>query len=278
MLSRAAEILTLEKQGPGAQEAKLVCTPPEDFRPDWERDGIKKKAADSVGPRAFWAEQLVSSVPPSHWPKQFGLQPKALIPAIADDTFADSVISGWTAAVYRFAKIDLASAEWLEPLWDYHVESIGRVQNRVILGLQFLDREIAISRLGRILCFMPPDVAESALAKVLKPAPGWQDGEALAMLSRWSGPWSIQFAKRFLATARARLEHGTDESAYRWAAALSESACEFPRETLSLALAPWKSADSENSATWFTAAIPREIAKFTTVIEKRQSFLNELDA
>jgi Family of unknown function (DUF5691) len=281
MLSRAALILTLEKQGPGVLEAKLVCTPPEDFGPDWERDGIKKKAAESVGPRAFWTEQLVSSVPPSHWPKQFGLEPQALIRALADDTFAGSVISGWTTAVYRFAKIDPASVEWLEPLWDYHVESLGRVQNRVILGVQFQDRAGAINRIERLLYFMPPDVAESALAKVLKPAPGWQDGEALAMLSswsRWSRAWSVQFAKRFLATARARLERGTDESAFHWAAALPENACALPPETLSLALAPWKTADSENSATWFTAAIRKEISKFATVIEKRQSFLKELDA
>ena len=191
MLSRAVAMLKLERFGPVLAEVKLVCTPPEDIGPDWERDGIKKKAADSVGPRAFWTEQLVSSVSPSHWPKQVGLRPQALISAVADDAFASSVISGWTTAVYRFAKIDPASAEWLEPLWDFHVESFGQMQNRVILGVQFHDREVAVKSIGRLLSFMSPDVAESALAKVLKPAPGWRDGDALAMLSSWSPrPWS----------------------------------------------------------------------------------------
>ena len=98
------------------------------------------------------------------------------------------------------------------------------------------------------------------------------------LLSRWPGPWSISFGKRFLATARARLEGVADESAYRWAAALHENAVHLPCETLALALGPWNTVAAGDASSWFAAAISREIAKFTSVIEKRQSFLRELDA
>ena len=271
MLSRAAGILGLEN-------GRLVCTPPSDIEADWERDGIKRKAAEGEGLRASWVEQVLAAVPPSEWPRKFSLDSRALIEAVADDPFAGAVIAGWTSAACLFGRTDGASKEWLEPLWDHHVESVGRVQSRATSGGPPRDRQIGIALLEQLLSCMPGEVAESALAKVLKPAPGWQDAEALVLLSRWPGPWSISFGKRFLATARARLEGVADESAYRWAAALHENACALPCETLALALGPWNTVAAGDASSWFAAAISREIAKFTSVIEKRQSFLRELDA
>lgn len=162
MLGRAAAMLGLEN-------GKLTCTPPSDIDAAWERDGIKKRAAEGEGLRASWAEQLLAVVPPSAWPGRFSLDSRALIEAVADDPFAQAVIAGWTSAAGLFAPIDPASAEWLEPLWDYHVESLGRVQNRVIPGEGVRDWQVGIERLEWLLSCMSSEVAERALAKLLKP-------------------------------------------------------------------------------------------------------------
>ncbi len=120
MVSRAEAMFAIEKKGPALEEAKLVCTPPTEIEPEWERDGFTKKAPTGVGLRAFWAHHLLASVPPSHWSKQFGLEPGLLIKAVADDPFAESVVSGWTKAAIRFANADAPSNEWLTPLLQYH--------------------------------------------------------------------------------------------------------------------------------------------------------------
>ena len=77
---------------------------------------------------------------------------------------------------------------------------------------------------------------------------------------------------------RARLARDAGEPAYRSALALVQNACAIAEGSLPLALSPWKTPDVEGTPTWFHAAIPKEIAKFTSVIEKRQTFLQELSA
>ena len=194
---------------------------------------------------------------------------------MADDPFAGSVIAGWSSALFRFGP---ASAEWLDLLWQYASQGLGQAQNRAIFGKIFPSREIAIAQMAGILHAMAPAAAEAALAKALEPAPPWRDGEALTFLARWPRPWSIRFGTWFLAKARSRLERHSDEAAHRWALALTANACEIPQELLPLALAPWKTPDIAESASWLSTVIPREIAKFTNVIELRQRFLQGLDA
>ncbi len=275
MRNRAAGLFTIEKKGLAPKESKLVCTPPSELEPDWERDGFKKKAAEGEGLRASWAEHLVASVPPSFWANQLGLEPAELMAAVADDPFAESVISGWRIATFRF---DQPSPAWLGALWQYYSESLAKVENHTTLGVTVRHRDSAVVLMEGLLHAMPPDVAEAALAKAFEPAPPWRDGEALRLLARWPRPWSVRFGTWFLAKARSRLESHSDEAAHRWALALTANACEIPRELLPLALAPWKTPDIAESASWLSTVIPREIAKFTNVIEIRQRFLQELDA
>ena len=271
MRNRAAGLFTIEKKGPAHKESKLVCTPPSELAPDWERDGFKKKAAEGEGLRASWAEHLVASVPPSFWVKQLGLEPPELMAAVADDPFAESVISGWRIATFRF---DQPSPGWLAALWQYYSESLARVENRSTVPR----RDTAIVQMEAILHAMAPAAAEAALAKALEPAPPWRDAEALTLLARWPWPWSVRFGTWFLAKARSHLERHTNEVAHRWALALNTNACAIPEELLSLALAPWKTPDITETASWLSTVIPREIVKFTNLIEIRQRFLQELDA
>ena len=116
MLGRAARpMLAIEEAGPTPPGFKLTCTPPKEFDPSWKRDGIENGRLGS-GDRSFWTVQVLGAVPPSYWSNELGLEPSALIAAIALDRFADRVIEGWIIAARKFARIDAASAEWLEPL------------------------------------------------------------------------------------------------------------------------------------------------------------------
>ncbi len=128
MRDRAAAILAVETKGLILEKTKLVCTPPQEIDRDWERDGIAKRSPSGVGERAFWTERVLAAVPPSFWPGHFGLEPAALITAVADDPFAASVVAGWAEAAVLFAASDRASAEWLVPLWRHWVAAVSILQ------------------------------------------------------------------------------------------------------------------------------------------------------
>jgi hypothetical protein len=294
MRGRAGAMFAIEKLVTSLEEFKLVCTPPTEIGSDWERDGFTRKAPSGVGLRAFWAEQLVASVPPSHWTSHFGLAPQALIAAVADDPYSTSIVSGWRNAAVRFVKWDTESAAWLAPLWDYHVRAIGPLKGETpsaeltapiqqqlsILKVQRDEVEQKTTHLfpmKHLISLMAPDLAEMGILSLVEPAPGKAVDLALELLPALWRPWSMQFSARFLATVRDRVQSGTDEAAYRWATALGETAFAIHPDAFLAALEPWKLVGRDESTTWFAAAIPREIDKFTATVEKRQSFLKELN-
>ncbi len=125
---------------------------------------------------------------------------------------------------------------------------------------------------------MAPALADNAIMELLSLLES-EAGVAVAaeMAPTLAFPWSAEFSTRFLALVRGRLQTGTDATAYEWSVTLGQSACAISASTFPLALAPWKLVGADESTTWFAAAIAREIEKFTTTIEKRQSFLKELD-
>ena len=182
MRGRAAAMLDIETKGMILKTVKLVCTPPQEIERDWERDGIPKRAPSGVGERAFWTETVLAAVAPSHWQGQFGLEPPALIAAVADDAFAGSVLAGWTQAAAWFAASDTASAGWLVPLWRHWAGAVR--------GLQGLERSAALRRMQALLPLMPPDRAEAGIVNLFESAPGWKEVEVLNFLSLLSRPWS----------------------------------------------------------------------------------------
>ena len=116
MRGRAASILGIETTGFILKKNKLVCTPPQEIDREWERDGISKNAPAGQGERAFWTERVLAAVPPSYWQHQLGLEPSALIAAVADDPFGSSVVAGWAEGAIAFAAADNESADWLGAL------------------------------------------------------------------------------------------------------------------------------------------------------------------
>lgn len=270
MRNRAAAMLAIEWKELARKEPTLVCTPPQEIARDWERDGISKRAPSAVGERAFWAECVLAAVPPAHWSDQFGFGPRELIAAAALDAFAAAVLSGWTQAAVRFAPHDPASAEWLVPMWEHWASAVRSLQGG--------ERVSALRRMQALLPRFPQDRAEAAIERLLESASGWQDVEALDFFPVLPPSFSARFSASFVATVRQRVQMGTDEAAYRWACALSATACRIAAEAFSLALAPWDFAATGDVQSWIAAAIPKEIAKFVATIEARQRFRQVLNA
>jgi hypothetical protein len=298
MLTRAAAMFTFEKQGPALENVRLVCTPPKEIEPDWERDGVTRKPPAGVGLRAFWVEQVLSSVRVSQWSKRFGLDPQTLILAVADDPFAESVLAGWTKAVVRFVKHDAPSAEWLAPVWRQHAVAIGvwladdssekrtesdelastvKQLGSIVADLAELNRRASLMPMKELVTQMAPALAESCIMSLLESEAGVAVALALEMAPTLVRPWSTEFSFRFLAIVRSILQTVEDESGYQWAVALAQCACAIAPEAFPQAVGPWSRPAGDPKPTWFAAAIPRELDKFTTTIEKRQSFLKELD-
>jgi hypothetical protein len=293
MRSRAGAMITIEKNEKTSDQVKLACTPPTEIEPDWVRDGFSMKLPSGVGIRAFWAEHLSASVPPSHWMSLFGLSPQSLLKAVADDTYADSVVAGWTKAAVEFAKWDEASLEWLRPLWQHHLglycgqqedspsdesdSDLSRLMTELAGQMDKLGRTITLQPMQQLLSVMGADLADEVILNLVEAAPAKADDVAVMLLPALARPWSSRLSTRFLAIVRDRLRSKADEAAYQLATGLGEIAFAIHPDTFPLALEPWRVSGADESTTWFAAAIPREIDKFIATIEKRQTFLKEIN-
>ena len=270
MRGRADALLAIETKGLILKKTKLVCTPPQTIDRDWERDGISKRAPAGQGERALWTERVLAAVPPSYWQSHFGLEPPALIAAVADDPFASSVVAGWAEAAVLFAASEPASAAWLLPLWRHWVGAFGSIPKE--------NRWNAQLDLMALLPAMAADVDEAAIASLFEPLPGWEDVEVLNCVMALPPPWSARFSAALLATVRQRVQSRANEAALRWASVLAAQACSIPAESIPLALAPWKLAPPEQPTAWIAPKIQQEIDLFTTRIKAREEFMTELDA
>jgi hypothetical protein len=269
MRARGEALLSVEKKGFLRKKPRLVCTPPEKIDRDWERDGVPAKAPAGKGLRAFWAETTLAAIPPSHWPEHLGLAPAALIESVAEDSFEDAVLAGWTQAATRYAAGDAGSAEWLLPLWQHWAGAAGRMKGR--------GRADALERLKGLLPAMSREQAEQGLRELFETAQKTDDVESLALVPLVPRPWSADFGRRFLAIVRQILKKRSDNAAYQWAGALFTAARAIPAEVFPTALAPWEVPESGASAAWHVNALQREVDKFIETVQTRQSFLEEIN-
>src|SRR5579872_2834190 len=130
MRERAEAMLSGETKGVLRKRLKLVCEPPEEIDQSWERDGVSAKPPAGVGKGAFWAESVMSCVPPSHWTRKFDAEPDALIDATEDDPFETALLQGWTTAAARFVARDPDSRAWIAPLWKHWAGRAARLEEK----------------------------------------------------------------------------------------------------------------------------------------------------
>ena len=77
---------------------RLVLHLPEAFDPEWKEDGLEEKVpagSKGLGPRAWWAVQLLACVPLSLWTEHFKLEFAKLLTLNKDIESSTVILSGW---------------------------------------------------------------------------------------------------------------------------------------------------------------------------------------
>lgn len=89
---------------------------PDQFDPEWERDGIevqRPKVFNHLGEKAWWLQQLVAVTHPAWFSEHTHLMPDELVKVAADGEWADPVIAGWIQALKL-----MPTPEWAAALMD----------------------------------------------------------------------------------------------------------------------------------------------------------------
>jgi hypothetical protein len=265
MLTRADTMLAMVVEGKVFRKKKLVCNPPEEIDKTWERDGIAAKAPSGRGKRAYWAECVLSAVPPVHWSRKFGAEPAALIAAIEDDTFDVAALTGWTRSAVSFAGGE--SDAWLWPLWERWAGRAERLSGKAA--------EESFAQLQQLLPAMARGDAERGLLQLLEAAGKGERSDPIALLAQLPRPWSAEFSRKYLALARRVIQRSADNAAYQWANSLFTAGKAIPRDVFGEALSPWDVKSTEQSA-WHAQAIERETVRFAETVQTRQAFYEDV--
>jgi hypothetical protein len=270
MRDRANTMLTAAKTGIIFKTLKVTCSPPESIDKTWERDGISQKPPGGLGKRAFWAESVLRAVPPGHWVRHLGAEPAALIEAVREDTFGQSVLLGWSRACVRFATTDPASGQWVKPLWDYWDDVGSRAKG--------MARIAVIEEMKPLVSVMSGSDAEQNVLELLRKNQKTGDAEAIALLERVPRPWSTVFSERTLQLTRTVIQKSSDNFAYQWLSSLHLIAKAIPPEIFAAALVPWDLTAHQTNTSWALSSVEREIERFQETIRLRQSFHQEVTA
>jgi hypothetical protein len=265
MLARAEGMLAMAVEGKIFKKKKLTCNPPEEIDKSWERDGIAAKAPSGRGKRAYWAECVLSGVPPAHWVQQLGAEPAALIGAIEDDTFDVAVLTAWTRSAVSFAGGE--SDAWLWPLWERWAGRSERLSGKAA--------DESFAQLQQLLPAMTQGDAERGVLQLLEAACKGERSDPLALLTRLPRPWSEEFSRKYLSLARRVIQRSADNAAYQWANSLFTAGKAIPRDVFGEALSPWDVKSAEQSA-WHAQAIERETVRFAELVQTRQAFYEDV--
>ena len=268
MCERARAMLSAQKTGIVFKKLVVACSPPETIDKTWERDGISQKPPGGRGKRAFWAESVLQAVPPSHWVKQLGAAPEALIEAVREDTFGQSVLLGWSRACARFAASDAECAQWVKPLWAYWEDVGSRAQGQARVAI--------VEEMKTLQEVMSAPDAEQGVLELLWKNHNSGESEAITLLERLPRPWSSHFSQRYLQLTRSVVEKSSDNFAYQWMNTLHMAGRAIPPDLFTTALAPWDLTADQTRTSWALSSAERELERFQETIRLRQSFYAEV--
>jgi hypothetical protein len=108
MRSRAAALLTFHR---GILSKKLEVNLPAMFDPTWKVDGVEEKPPTGIGEKAYWAQQILATIPVGHWTNKFDVEVSALIAlASKSEDWGDLLLSSWFRAACLHGESEAAAA------------------------------------------------------------------------------------------------------------------------------------------------------------------------
>lgn len=156
----------------------LVVTPPAEFHTAWAADGIKEKAPQGIGEKAWWLRQLVALVPLAAWPEMLGITVRELFALPIDGDWAEPLHLGWMDAARRLSGLAMPAEfiPWLASLepWPkaalHRSQVIGQLMGGLPIGQRYMILEVIHGRLSpelllELLCRCPAPPAPGAAEK-----------------------------------------------------------------------------------------------------------------
>ncbi|NJN47620.1 MAG: hypothetical protein HC808_15350 [Candidatus Competibacteraceae bacterium] len=226
-LSECAVQLLHIQLGKELKRDSIHVEPPPADNPDWLRDGIDPKSDrphQGLGEQAWRLAQILSTVPPARWCRQWDKLPADIVQATRGNEWRQALLVGWARAALHHRDV-----AWAETLLSELPDDWAEVKE-----LQHL---------------LPPAHREAYVFKLLEQLPV-TNGRVLSALD--SIPvWSERLARTVLTQLRERM---TTAKATEWRlrAVLDYFAQHAPPELSAEAVAAWP-VDSPVWALWESA-------------------------
>jgi hypothetical protein len=165
---------------------ELRVTLPETFTPAMKRDGMTEAAPSGTGQKAWWLQQIVERVPPSHWSNALARKPHDVLALAASNEFAHALLSGIATAT-----ANARDATWASAFLD------GATEPAILAHALVANRPLGAT----------PERARSLAAMFDRR----QAGSAI-LATTYPGTWNDELTRSALRFARWML----DQSSYDW--------------------------------------------------------------
>jgi len=201
MLQRAdAMLVALPNKSRRQKRLRLECRPPEKIDRTWTRDGVPAQARGKKGKRAAWVETVLSLVPPGHWCDRFSATPEDLVAAIAEDNFAEEVLTAWVRAAGLFAQQNPENEQWVDALWAYWLAKFDRKREGPLA-------DAAKQALGKLSLTGSAEKVQRLVGPLLPRYVRTRPGVLWSLFFPMeSPPWKKEFTSHYFASVREALQ------------------------------------------------------------------------
>jgi hypothetical protein len=186
MQERSANLL-IYHPGTGKKKAKATIdiALPDECDAAMQRDGIKSEPPShfKAGPRAWWARQMLSFVPPAHWYQQWNITPQELLHAAARSDWEELLLYAWARSA-SYAR-DILFLELLLP---------KMIKQQHTTELEWLTSNLPVERLDDIIIQMIQEQPQPLLGKQ----------PAMILLQAHPSMWGEKLARTVLTSLRQR--------------------------------------------------------------------------
>ncbi|HEY1353337.1 MAG TPA: DUF5691 domain-containing protein [Ktedonobacteraceae bacterium] len=248
------------------QAGKLVVTPPQELKKDWQHDGVLEKPPQKVAPRSWWLIQVCSVIEPTFWEAHLEAPPAELFAQLANNRWETQVMQGWSRAAMHYH-----TSGWVMPLWHW-----WRIHHK---GLE--KKHLASSTYReQLLKHMPAQEAERAMLELLQEGQDKPDDDCWELLAEVPRPWSGEFARTYLQLLRQHcpVQKITAESfnpyADPWISELPALALALPSDCFNAVMHLWELPEDQR---WGIQYIREQMKECIATMHMRQKIEEEID-
>ena len=99
-IARAGALVTVKRNMLGSKS--LAVELPSECTPAMQRDGVEPRPPANLGERAWWLQQTIAQVPPSHWTSAHGLEPATAFALAKKTDVENALLGGFATATARY--------------------------------------------------------------------------------------------------------------------------------------------------------------------------------